>query len=108
MLNGWYLTGLAYPEDPGGPGGPGGPGILTADDDTAYIQLTDTRWSSSGKHEVSTSPSPSHTYPIHMQVEVQGVQQGQAALEAQVVQTLGVQVGPENQQVLEDPQWTHL
>lgn len=43
-----------------------------------------------------------------MQVEVQGVQQGQAALEAQVVRTLGVQVGPENQQVLEDPQWTHL
>lgn len=43
-----------------------------------------------------------------MPVQVPGVQQGQVALEDQDVQTQGLQVDPEDQQVLEDPRWTHL
>lgn len=35
------LTWLVYPGDPGGPGGPGGPGILTADENTPEINVTD-------------------------------------------------------------------
>lgn len=48
------------------------------------------------------------TYLIHMEVQAQGVQQDQGALEDQFFLLLGNQVGQENQQVLEAQQQTHL